>query len=119
MPVSGPIRDALAEALAASLDGPLPERTPRRVQGAVRLPGKATAVLGVRRAGKTTFVHQMRRERLASGTARALLPYVNFEDERWLLALTRDRLPPEPPDDVTCESAYHWMLTSAIRPPAA
>jgi len=82
VPVSGPIRDALAEALAASLDGPLPERTPRRVQGAVRLPGKATAVLGVRRAGKTTFVHQMRRERLASGIARALLPYVNFEDER-------------------------------------
>ncbi len=56
--------------------------TPRRVHGAVRLPGKVTAVLGVRRAGKTTFVHQMRRERLAGGAARALVPYVNFEDER-------------------------------------
>jgi uncharacterized protein len=39
-------------------------------------------VLGVRRAGKTTFVHQLRRERLAAGTPRPLLPYVNFEDER-------------------------------------
>jgi predicted AAA+ superfamily ATPase len=78
----GPARDALAEALAASLDGPLPQGTPRRVHGAVRLPGKVTAVLGVRRAGKTTFAHQMRRERLAAGAARALLPYVNFEDER-------------------------------------
>lgn len=79
---AGPIRDALAEALAASLDGPLPEGTPRRVYGTLRLPGKVTSVLGVRRAGKTTFVHQLRKERLAAGVARALVPYVNFEDER-------------------------------------
>ncbi|TXF12898.1 ATP-binding protein [Pelomicrobium methylotrophicum] len=78
----GIVRAALSDALAASLDGLLPEGTPRRVHGAVRMPGKVTAVLGVRRAGKTTFVHQLRRERLAAGTARALLPYVNFEDER-------------------------------------
>ncbi len=78
----GPVRDALAEALAASLEGPVPEATPRRVQGTVRLPGKVTSLLGVRRAGKTTFVHQMRRERLAAGAARVLVPYVNFEDER-------------------------------------
>jgi hypothetical protein len=80
--VPGPLRDALAEVLAVSLDGPLPDGTPRRVFGAVRIPGKTTAVLGVRRAGKTIFVHQLRRERLAAGTPRALLPYVNFEDER-------------------------------------
>ena len=41
-----------------------------------------TAVLGVRRSGKTTFVHQLRQERQAAGTPRSLLPYVNFEDER-------------------------------------
>lgn len=46
------------------------------------MPGKVTSILGVRRAGKTTFVHQMRRERLAAGAARVLVPYVNFEDER-------------------------------------
>jgi len=79
---SRPVRDALAEALAASLDGPVPEGTPRCVHGPVRLPGKVTSVLGVRRAGKTTFVHQLRRERLAAGAARSLVPYVNFEDER-------------------------------------
>jgi hypothetical protein len=77
-----PILDALAEALAASLEGPLPQATPRSVHGAVRMPGKVTALLGMRRSGKTTFLHQLRRERLASGAARALVPYVNFEDER-------------------------------------
>lgn len=75
-------RDALAEALDLSLTGPLPEATPRRVYGPVRVPGKVTAILGVRRAGKTTFLHQLRRERLAAGMPRTLLPYVNFEDER-------------------------------------
>ena len=80
--VPGPLREALADTLATSLDGPLLQGTERRISGAVRLPGKVTAVLGVRRAGKTTFVHQLRRERLAADTPRALLPYVNFEDER-------------------------------------
>lgn len=80
--VPGPLREALADTLAASLEGPLPQGTDRRISGAVRLPGKVTSVLGVRRAGKTTFVHQLRRERAAAGGSRALVPYVNFEDER-------------------------------------
>lgn len=75
-------RVRLAEKLADSLAGPLPPATPRRVHGAVNLPGKATAVIGMRRAGKTTFLHQLRRERLEHGTPRERLPYVNFEDER-------------------------------------
>ncbi|MCS6806375.1 MAG: hypothetical protein RMM98_07150 [Acidobacteriota bacterium] len=33
-------RDALAEALVASLEGPLPEGTPRRVSEPVHVPGK-------------------------------------------------------------------------------
>jgi predicted AAA+ superfamily ATPase len=77
-----PLKEALTEKLAESLAGPLPEGTPRRVYGATGLPGKATAIVGMRRAGKTTFLHQMRRERLAQGAAREHLPYVNFEDER-------------------------------------
>lgn len=76
------IREALADALADSLDRPIPEATPRRVPGAVRVPGKVTAVIGVRRAGKTTFLHQLRRERLSAGSPRQLLPFVNFEHER-------------------------------------
>jgi len=48
----------------------------------VSLPGKATAIVGMRRAGKTTFLHLLRRERLAKGVPRDRLPYINFEDER-------------------------------------
>lgn len=77
-----PLKEALTEKLAESLAGPLPDATPRRVHGATGLPGKATAVVGMRRAGKTTFLHQMRRERMAQGATREHLPYVNFEDER-------------------------------------
>ncbi len=77
-----PLKEALTEKLAESLTGPLPDARQRRVDGATGLPGKATAVVGMRRAGKTTFLHQLRRERLAGGAARERLPYLNFEDER-------------------------------------
>lgn len=83
----------LAEKLADSLAAPLPEATPRRVPGPVHFPGKATAVVGMRRAGKTTFLHQLRRERLEAGVERQALPYVNFEDER-LAGLTAEQLHP-------------------------
>lgn len=76
------LKEALTEKLAESLAGPLPQATPRLVYGSVALPGKVSAVIGMRRAGKTTFVHQLRRERLERGTAREHLPYLNFEDER-------------------------------------
>jgi len=77
-----PLRALLAEKLADSLTVPFPAATPRRVHGTVSFPGKATAVIGMRRAGKTTFLHQLRRERYERGTERARLPYINFEDER-------------------------------------
>ena len=80
--LSLPLREALVEKLAESLAGPLPDGTPRRIFGAPGLPGKATAIVGMRRAGKTTYLHQLRRERLAKGAARDRLPYLNFEDER-------------------------------------
>lgn len=75
-------RTRLIEALADSLSAPIPESTPRRIHGRVFLPGKATAVVGMRRVGKTTFLHQLRRERLREGVERERLPYVNFEDEQ-------------------------------------
>jgi len=56
--------------LAESLSGPLPDGTPRQIFGAPSLPGKATAIVGMRRAGKTTYLHQLRRERMAQGVAR-------------------------------------------------
>lgn len=84
-------RTSLLEKLADSLGAPLLPSTPRRVYGAVTVPGKATAVIGMRRAGKTTFLHQIRRERLENGVAREQLPYINFEDER-LAGMEADQL---------------------------
>lgn len=72
----------IGEKLADSLTDPLPGLTPGRVFGRLSMPGKTTAVVGMRRAGKTTFLHQLRLEGMEGGTARTLLPYVNFEDER-------------------------------------
>ena len=77
------LRQTFREQLADLLRTPLPEFTPRRVFGRVRLPGKVTAVVGMRRAGKTTFVHQLRCEHIASGVARERLPCLSFEDERF------------------------------------
>jgi|APGre2960657468_1045069.scaffolds.fasta_scaffold18274_3 predicted AAA+ superfamily ATPase len=43
---------------------------------------KATAIIGMRRAGKTSFLWQMLANRLAAGTARQGLLYFSFEDDR-------------------------------------
>ena len=75
-------RQAIGEQLAESLRNPPPPHTPRRVHGRIRMPGKATAVYGMRRAGKTTFLHQIRREIIAGDGSPTLAPYLSFEDER-------------------------------------
>lgn len=85
------LRAVLGEKLGDSLTDAIPPSTPRVVHGTVSLPGKATAVIGMRRAGKTTFLHQLRRERLDRGVGRERLPYLNFEDER-LVGLRADQL---------------------------
>lgn len=59
------LKEALTEKLAESTSGPIPAGTPRLVHGATGLPGKATAVIGMRRVGKTTFLHQLRQGLLA------------------------------------------------------
>lgn len=75
----------------STLSAPLPKATSRRLYGQVSFPGKATAVVGVRRSGKTTFLHQLRKERIETGVPRERLPYVNLEDER-LDGLTAEHL---------------------------
>ncbi|MBL8723001.1 MAG: ATP-binding protein [Planctomycetes bacterium] len=72
----------LEEKLADGLVRPIPDGTPRFVRAPHGLPNKATAVIGMRRAGKTMFLHQLRRERAAAGVPREHLPYLNFEDEQ-------------------------------------
>jgi len=46
------------------------------------VPGKAFAVIGMRRSGKTTFLWQCLGDRLAEGVPRESLLYLSFEDER-------------------------------------
>ena len=84
-------RSRLVEQLANSLTAPFPEATERRVFRRVAFPSKATAVVGMRRAGKTTFLHQVRRTLINQGIPQERLPYVNFEDER-LAGLTANEL---------------------------
>jgi len=81
-PLSSSRKEILREKLGESLQGGIDPSTARRVQGPVALAGKATVVVGMRRVGKTTFLHQLRSRRLSEGTPRDRLPYLNFEDER-------------------------------------
>ena len=46
--------------------------------------GKAFAVIGMRRSGKTYFCYQKIRELLAAGTSKEQILYLNFEDDRLL-----------------------------------
>jgi len=71
----------ITEKIAGAIEAPLPVLTPRDA----RLPdikGKAFAVIGMRRAGKTSFLHQCRAARIAAGESPERLLYFNFEDER-------------------------------------
>ena len=76
------LKTVLAEKLADSLATPFPVFTRRLVHGTQEMPGKATAVVGMRRSGKTTFLHQLRAERVQRGMPPEHLPYINFEDDR-------------------------------------
>ncbi len=72
------IREKLADALALEL----PELTRRSSVHVPAVPGKAKAVIGMRRAGKTSFLLQQIGEARAAGTAADRLVYFSFEDER-------------------------------------
>ena len=71
----------IEEKLADALEQPFPELV-RREAIVTSHPRKAKAVIGMRRAGKTSFLFQMLQDRLASGVSRDRLVYFNFEDER-------------------------------------
>lgn len=75
--ISQVVRAKITEAAQAVT----PELTRRRVS-LPSLRGKAMCVIGMRRAGKTTFLHQCRADALAQGTGPERLIYFSFEDER-------------------------------------
>ena len=118
--VPAQLRQVLSELLSESLRNPLPAHTPRQVSGRIRFAGKVTAVVGMRRAGKTTFLHQLRRERTPGGGAPLHAPYLSFEDDRLTGLETRhldfllneyDRLAPPEPDTATmwCFDEVHLV----------
>jgi predicted AAA+ superfamily ATPase len=75
------MQELIRKKIVDSLAAPVPEFTRRDI----RLPsvrGKAAAVIGMRRTGKTTFLWQVISDRLAQGTAREGLLYFSLEDER-------------------------------------
>jgi predicted AAA+ superfamily ATPase len=76
------LRRVLSEKLADSLIGPLQLGTPRNLPTTLVFPQKATAISGMRRAGKTTLLHQIRQQWIDQGHGREQCPFLNFEDER-------------------------------------
>ena len=75
------IKEVIEGKLADALHQPFPDLV-RRDAHVTTHTGKVKAVIGMRRAGKTSFLFQMLRARLASGVSRDRLIYFNFEDER-------------------------------------
>lgn len=72
------IQQKIADSIRA--DGPiLTQRTSVHVPN---IPGKAFAVIGMRRAGKTSFLWQKINEFRSAGISPERLVYFNFEDER-------------------------------------
>ncbi len=75
------IKQVWQEKLASGLSALPPALTRREI----RLPavkGKALAVVGMRRSGKTSFLWQCLSDLLAAGAKRETLVFLNFEDER-------------------------------------
>ena len=62
---------------------PLPAFTLREAR-IPAVPNKAFAVIGMRRAGKTTFLWQVAHDYLQRGAPREHVLYFNLEDERLL-----------------------------------
>ncbi len=84
------IRETIRQKLGNAVSGSFPVLT-RRDRVCQPLEGKARAVIGMRRAGKTSFLYQCLSDRLANGIERERLVYFNFEDDR-LGALTGEDL---------------------------
>jgi len=79
--VAGLIEETVTEKIALSLAGDPFSATARNTP-IPTIKGKAIAVIGMRRAGKTTFLHQIRAYLIAQGRDPDSLLYFNFEDER-------------------------------------
>jgi len=79
--MEGEMRSIIQEKVVEGLGAGIPSLTRREVY-LPSVPGKALAVIGMRRSGKTTFLWQCMAERMAAGAPRESLLYFNFEDDR-------------------------------------
>jgi len=75
------MRDLIRQKIVDSLATSVPPFTLRDVR-LPGVPGKAIAIIGMRRTGKTTFLWQVLADRVKEGVDREGLLYFNFEDER-------------------------------------
>ena len=75
------MKEALETLYGDFLERRLPGLTPRGGDMAMP-PGKALALIGMRRVGKTYLCYQRISELLASGVDRSRILYLNFEDDR-------------------------------------
>lgn len=75
------MKEALETLYGDFLERRLPELTQRDCEMAMP-PGKALALIGMRRVGKTYLCYQRIAELLASGVDRSRIFYLNFEDDR-------------------------------------
>jgi len=75
------IRKTLIQKLNDALVTEVPELTRREIR-LPAVPGKAIAVIGMRRSGKTCFLSQCMADLLAEETPRESLLFLNFEDDR-------------------------------------
>lgn len=79
--MEGQFEQIIREKIAAAVEAPVAGLT-RRDATLPPIGGKALAVIGMRRSGKTSFLHQCRGDLLAAGRSPNRLIYFNFEDER-------------------------------------
>jgi len=75
------MRNVIRQKLADSLAMELPKLTLREAR-LPAIPGKAHAVIGMRRAGKSCFLKQCLDDRVKKGIPRNALVYFSFEDDR-------------------------------------
>jgi hypothetical protein len=81
--VEGQTLAVIQEKVVEGTTRPIPTFT-RREARIPAVPNKAFAVIGMRRAGKTTFLWQVAHDHLQRGAPREHVLYFNFEDERLL-----------------------------------
>jgi hypothetical protein len=79
--MKGEIQRTLTQKLNDALVAEIPRLTRREIR-LPAVPGKALAVIGMRRSGKTCFLSQCMEDLLAAGAPRESLLLINFEDDR-------------------------------------